>query len=217
MNAAEKTIYNDNSFDRLFIALLVGKMSAALGKKTQLKGYEGFVDLSQQIVRGRTPQEQQDLVAAILQSLVPERLLAIVRAVFSPTQLVCELNAWFGATFFQWLVGPCKRIEVEVPAENESTRTQKSGVRIEKCRYLENSGCTGMCVNMCKLPTQNFFTQKFGIPLTMVPNFEDLSCEMIFGQTPPPWTEDPAYHQPCLADMGSVGDQQAQPCPKISR
>nr|AFK37308.1 unknown [Lotus japonicus] len=30
---------------------------------------------------------------------------------------------------------------------------QKSGVHIKKCRYLENSGCVGMCVNMCKTPT----------------------------------------------------------------
>jgi hypothetical protein len=36
-----------------------------------------------------------------------------------------------------------------------------------------------------KLPTQRFFTDTFGLPLTMNPNFEDLSCEMIFGQAPP--------------------------------
>ncbi|MBP0016578.1 MAG: DUF4033 domain-containing protein [Cyanobacteria bacterium SBLK] len=215
MNAAEKEIYNDNLFDRLFIALLAWKMAAALGKGTQLKGYDGFVDLSKQIVRGRTPREQQELVAAILQSLVPSQLLAIVRAVFSPTQLVCELNAWFGATFFQWLVGPCEIVEVEVPAEDETLRKQKSGIHIEKCRYLENSGCTGMCVNMCKLPTQDFFTQKFGIPLTMIPNFEDLSCEMIFGQRPLPFEEDPAYNQPCLANRCSLGTQSLQPCPKV--
>jgi hypothetical protein len=29
---------------------------------------------------------------------------------------------------------------------------------------------------------QTFFTEEFGLPLTMKPNFEDLSCEMIFGQ-----------------------------------
>ena len=37
-------------------------------------------------------------------------------------------------------------------------------------RYLENSGCVGMCVNMCKLPTQEFFTNEFGLPLTMNPS-----------------------------------------------
>lgn len=37
-------------------------------------------------------------------------------------------------------------------------------------RYLENSGCVGMCVNMCKIPTQDFFTNEFGLPLTMMPS-----------------------------------------------
>jgi hypothetical protein len=37
-------------------------------------------------------------------------------------------------------------------------------------RYLENSGCVGMCVNMCKIPTQDFFTNDFGLPLTMTPS-----------------------------------------------
>lgn len=37
-------------------------------------------------------------------------------------------------------------------------------------RYLENSGCVGMCVNMCKIPTQDFFNNEFGLPLTMTPS-----------------------------------------------
>jgi hypothetical protein len=30
-------------------------------------------------------------------------------------------------------------------------REQRSVVHIKKCRYLESSGCVGMCVNMCKV------------------------------------------------------------------
>ena len=29
-----------------------------------------------------------------------------------------------------------------------------SKVQIKKCRYLEQSGCVGMCVNMCKVGLQ---------------------------------------------------------------
>lgn len=217
MNTTAPEIYNDNLFDRLFIALFTHKMAIALGKTTKLKGYDGFVDLSEQIVRGRTPKEQQELVAVVLQSLVPEQILAIVRSVFSPTPLVCELNAWFGANLFQWLVGSCEVVAVEIPTEDETIKSQKSGIHIKKCRYLENSSCVGMCVNMCKIPTQEFFTEKFGIPLTMIPNFEDLSCEMIFGQTPPPPEEDPAYSQPCLANQCALGNQSLKPCPKVQQ
>jgi hypothetical protein len=31
-------------------------------------------------------------------------------------------------------------------------------------------------------PTEEFFGESFGLSLTMNPNFEDLSCEMVFGQ-----------------------------------
>jgi hypothetical protein len=68
-------------------------------------------------------------------------------------------------------------------------------------RYLENSGCVGMCVNMCKIPTQDFFTNDFGLPLTMTPNFDDMSCEMVYGQKPLPLEEDTALKQPCYASL----------------
>lgn len=35
------------------------------------------------------------------------------------------------------------------------------------CRYLEGSACVGTCVNMCKIPTETFFTESFGLPLYM--------------------------------------------------
>lgn len=45
-------------------------------------------------------------------------------------------------------------------------------------RYLENSGCVGMCVNMCKIPTQDFFTNEFGLPLTMIPSKSELTSRV---------------------------------------
>lgn len=32
--------------------------------------------------------------------------------------------------------------------------TQMSSVHIKRCRYLAESGCAGMCINLCKSPTQ---------------------------------------------------------------
>ncbi|GAB2274228.1 hypothetical protein Dimus_008995 [Dionaea muscipula] len=101
-------------------------------------------------------------------------------------------------------------IEVEVNGVK-----QRSGVHIKKCRYLENSGCVGMCVNMCKFPTQDFFTNEFGLPLTMNPNFEDMSCEMVYGQVPPAFEEDPVSKQPCFAEICSMANPSANVCPKL--
>jgi hypothetical protein len=210
-----KTVYQDSRGDRLFIWLFSRKMAKAVGKETTLTGYDGFVDLSKYIMQGRNAEQQQAIVAIVLQSLVPAPVLWGIRTLFSPTQLVCELNAWFATLLFDWLVGPCEVTEVEVKTADGTARMQKSGVHIQKCRYLEQSGCVGMCINMCKLPTQTFFTQEFGIPLTMTPNFEDLSCDMVFGQVAPPLETEAAYGQPCLVDQCVVATVKAPSCPKV--
>ncbi len=211
----EKQIYHDNWFDQLFIRLFASKMARAIGQTSQLAGYDAFVDLSKQIMRGRTPQEQQAVVAQVLRSLVPSPILAGIRRLFAPTQWVCEWNAWFATVLFEWLVGPCEVREVNVTDPEGQPRTQKSGVHIKKCRYLEQAGCVGMCINMCKLPTQAFFTEGFGIPLAMTPNFEDLSCEMVFGQMPLPLTDEPLSQHPCLKSRCAMADPTAAVCPNI--
>ena len=214
--SVEKTTYHDGRFDRLFIWLFSRKMAKAVGQSPRLRGYDGFVELSTKIMQGRNAQEQQALVAVVLKSLVPTQVLWLIRKLFSPTQLVCELNAWFATVLFDWLVGPCQVKAVEVSDQQGNVRRQNSGVHIKKCRYLESSGCVGMCINMCKLPTQRFFTEDFGIPLTMTPNFEDFSCEMVFGQDPPALETEAVYHQPCLQKQcATAAEEPEQPCHKI--
>lgn len=208
---SDKTDYQDNWLDRIFIALFIRKMSRALGERTSQTGFAGVVDLSKRIMQGRSPAQQQAVVAKVLGSLVPAPVLWLIRTVFSPTRWVCESNAWFAARLFPWLIGPCEVVEAEVTGADGETRIQKSDVHIKKCRYLEESGCVGLCVNLCKLPTQQFFTEKFGIPLTLTPNFEDMSCEMVFGQMPPALETEAAYNQPCLM----ANAESEQPCPKV--
>lgn len=215
VQAIVKDKYNDNFIDRLFISLFSSKMAKSLGKGTEIEGYAGFVELSKQIMQGRNAQEQQVIVAKVLQSLVPSPALWAIRTFFSPTRLVCVLNAWFAAQMFEWLVGPCEVAEAEIDLADGTVRSQPSAVHIKKCRYLVDSGCVGMCVNMCKVPTQTFFTEKFGIPLTMTPNFEDLSCKMIFGQIPPDREVDPAYEQSCLEYQCPTASLTANVCPKL--
>nr|AFI78793.1 putative D27 family protein [Chaetosphaeridium globosum] len=205
------TKYNDNWFDLLFMSLFAKKMEIETGKKTRLTGYEGFVDISKRVMQGRSPAEQQASVRRVLLSMLPPEAPASFRKLFPPTKLSAEINAWITVPFFAWLVGPAKLYEVEVNGVK-----QWSGVKIEKCRYLENSGCVGMCVNMCKVPTQDFFTNEFGLPLTMTPNFEDMSCEMVYGQLAPPVEEDPAYKQPCFAALCSIAQGDLPSCPKLS-
>ena len=214
---ANEADYQDSPLDKLLIWFFSRKMAQVLGQGTSLTGYEGFVDLSKQLMKGRSAQGQQDAVAEVLGSLMPPHSPQVFRKIFPPTKLSCEINAWITKVFLAWLVGDCEITEVEVTGENGKVTQQKSGVHISKCRYLEHSRCVGMCTNMCKLPTQDFFTQQFGLPLTMTPNFEDFSCEMVFGQVPSALTDDPVYHQPCLANQCSMATAEAESCPMVQK
>lgn len=52
--AAGITRYHDSPLERLMIRLFSRKMAQALGRPSQLKGYDALVDLSKQIVQGRS-------------------------------------------------------------------------------------------------------------------------------------------------------------------
>ncbi|XP_068635830.1 beta-carotene isomerase D27, chloroplastic isoform X2 [Aristolochia californica] len=211
----QKTKYNDGFFERAFMSLFARKMDkfgSGKGGDGDLKWYDygGFVEVSKKVMQGRNRKQQQEVVREVLLSMLPPGAPAQFRKLFPPTKWAAEFNAALTVPFFHWLVGPSEVIEVEVNGVK-----QRSGVLIKKCRYLENSGCVGMCVNMCKLPTQDFFTNEFGLPLTMNPNFEDMSCEMVYGQVPPPIEEDPVSKQPCLADLCSISNPSSTVCPKL--
>jgi Beta-carotene isomerase D27-like, C-terminal len=144
--------------------------------------------------------------------------LLLHRFLFRPTQWAAEVNAAVASVGFAWLVGESELQDGDVQVAPGVVRRQRSVVHIKKCRYLEASGCVGLCTNMCKVPTQSFFTDDFGMPLTMNPNFETLSCDMIFGQAPPPVREDAVAVQPCFTMACSAAQLPAAPdtpCPKL--
>lgn len=222
----QKTKYRDGFFEKVFMTLFARKMEKFAASPARARGvggggverpkgwleydYESFVDVSKRVTQGRSRARQQEVVREVLMSMLPPGAPAQFKKLFPPTKWAAEFNAALTVPFFHWLVGPSEVVEVEVNGVK-----QKSGVHIKKCRYLENSGCVGMCVNMCKIPTQDFFTNEFGLPLTMIPNFEDMSCEMVYGQAPPPFEEDPVSKQPCFADICSMSNPSSSICPKL--
>lgn len=256
-----------------------------LNYKPTQTGFDGFVEVSKQIMKGRSSPQQREIVKQVLYSIMPPGSPRMFRLLFPPNQASAEVNAQITVGAFQWLVGawhaalllasPPKAPEPEPVARSPSTvaprlqapassrrwmsscRTAPCGARCPVSRSrsaatLRNpaawvpvstcarrggwhpfiptaaqgtlpankeegeasKGIRGLC-NSCssapallapaettaclQMPTQSFFTDDFGLPLTMKPNFEDLSCEMIFGQLPPPIEKDEAYLQPCFA------------------
>ena len=53
---------------------------------------------------------------------------------------------------------------------------------IDNQRYLEESGCASVCINSCKVPTQEFFARDMGIPLSMEPDYDTFECK--YGPAP---------------------------------
>lgn len=60
-------------------------------------------------------------------------------------------------------------------------------------------------VNACKIPTQNFFIEDMGLPLTMTPDYETHECQFTFGKLPDAKEELEAKNTPCLSRCPSAG------------
>ncbi|PIA31598.1 hypothetical protein AQUCO_04900120v1 [Aquilegia coerulea] len=186
------TVYNDNWFDRTAINYLSQSLQATTGAKNDKTGYDSLVDAARLVSQTFNKHRQQELVLETLDRAFPKPILAVIRTVMPPSKIAREYFAVFTTIFFAWLVGPCEVKESEVEG-----RIEKNVVHIKKCRFLEETSCVGLCTNLCKMPSQKFIKDSLGVPFTMVPNFEDMSCDMIFGQEPPAPSDDPALKQPC--------------------
>ena len=183
---------------------LARSMARRLGETDVPADFNGFVELSRRVVNRFDAAGCAEMTLGILYDVMPSATPAVFRVLFPPTKFSCEANAWVTTQFFSFLVGPSYVTEVLVNDTREAKRAgapqrQMSRVQIKKCRWLEASGCAASCQSMCKAPTQEFFNDVFGLPVTMNPNYETLSCEMVFGQAPPPREEDVASAEGCLS------------------
>ncbi|KAL5860156.1 hypothetical protein ACOSQ3_001450 [Xanthoceras sorbifolium] len=188
----ERTVYNDNWFDRIAINHLSQSVQAATGLRNSKSGYASLVEAATAVSRNCNTSEQRELVIEALEKAFPRPILSMIQKMLPQSKLAREFFAVFTTVFFVWLIGPCEVKESEMDGKRE-----KNVVHIKKCRFLEESNCVGMCTNLCKMPSQTFIKNSLGMPVNMVPNFEDMSCEMIFGQEPPSPSDDPAFKQPC--------------------
>jgi len=76
-------------------------------------------------------------------------------------------------------------------------------VKAERCRFLEQASCASVCVNTCKVPSQEWLTSDFGMELHIQPNYDDFSCRWRFGKKAPPLYEDEAVMVPCFSHCPS--------------
>eukprot|EP00607_Mallomonas_marina_P010761 CAMPEP_0182422126 /NCGR_PEP_ID=MMETSP1167-20130531/7723_1 /TAXON_ID=2988 /ORGANISM="Mallomonas Sp, Strain CCMP3275" /LENGTH=276 /DNA_ID=CAMNT_0024599905 /DNA_START=536 /DNA_END=1366 /DNA_ORIENTATION=- len=134
---------------------------------------------------------------------VRERLPEPLQSKVSPG---IQLGPWFYAplltsavtpVFLAFLVGPSRM--------NRRKDGQPGGLLVEKCKFLQESGCKGLCLHQCKLPAQEFFQEQLGLSLSVTPNFETQECQWSWGEEPLSVEQDPSYPQGCLVGCPTRG------------
>lgn len=213
--ARTKVKYTDSAFDLAIMAWFMRKIGMAIDAPPPGKvSYDEFIALCFLQMKGRDAVGMGDVTAGVIRSLVPPGGNAVFKALFPLNKFSCEINASITKIVFAWMVGP---MEVQTTKENDLGIEMASRVHIKKCRWLQESGCTAMCVNMCKCATQEVFTDDFGLPLTIKPNFEDKSCDFYFGRTPPPIERDEALLFGCNAACATAARPGVEnvPCHKL--
>ncbi|KDP28273.1 hypothetical protein JCGZ_14044 [Jatropha curcas] len=190
--------YEPGLLDDLFLTLFRNKMVKEVGWDSDKPGYDGLIQVANRLMlTGRTNAETREAAVRILRSLFPPLILDLYKLLISPLgggKAAALMVARVTVLTCQWLMGKCTVNSIDLP----DGTSFESGVFVERCKYLEESKCVGICVNTCKLPTQTFFNDYMGVPLLMEPNFTDYSCQFKFGVPPPKPEDDSTLKEPCL-------------------
>ena len=110
---------------------------------------------------------------------------------FGPLFYAPYLTSVVTPPFLSFLVGPS--------TPNRRKDGKLGGMVIEKCKFLQESGCKGLCLHQCKLPAQQFFNETLGLSLTVSPNFKTQECQWSWGEIPLDHTRDPSFPVGCLS------------------
>jgi hypothetical protein len=206
--------YKESLLDKVLLKIFRGLVTENTGGVSSSKdGIEGLLEQGRTFMLqpGQTPEAQHKMVSDTLGGLMTPVLPPFYRIFmsgivpnlgtdfdgkqFGPWFYAPFLTSFVTPTFFGFLVGPSK--------PNRRKDGQLGGLIVEKCKFLQESGCKGLCLNQCKLPAQQFFQQELGLVLTVSPNFVTQECQWSFGETPLPPTEDASFPQGCLASCAS--------------
>ncbi|QDZ22487.1 hypothetical protein A3770_07p50050 [Chloropicon primus] len=186
-----------NPINALFFRLFMEKLEERVGFSSALPGYDGLIEVVRTLnVGSKSSEEIRALSKLVLLSLFPPWLPPAFRVMFAKPfpELSYLMNAWVTSLCCEWLMGPTTLNEVEL----EEGGRKVPGVLVERCRYLEEVGCASACMNSCKFPTQEFFKQDMGLDVTLEPNYDDFSCQFVFGKEAPPLEEDEACATLCF-------------------
>lgn len=200
---ASRAVYADSDVDKIAIAVSAKQLAEAAGVEVTTLGdpsnYDTLARAAKALRDSRGPGALRQTVSELMRGQIragvpPLPGLSGMMQTLIPPEMMREMNATVASEAAEWMFGPTTRETMAGPNGGDVTV-----VNVKKCRYLEATGCAGVCVNMCKLPAQDVMASEFGVPVYMAPNFETGGCRMFFGQEPLPESVDPAMRAPCSA------------------
>jgi hypothetical protein len=186
------------------------------GQDSKTPGFPGMMELVREVNDSEgTALELQKRARGVFEGILPSLFIGWIPPLWkqfvAPNTPQWSQNGAFFLVFyilFPWLLGPMEGddyIDVPVPKEwrsvlfflPESVRVPQT-VKAERCRFLESAQCASVCVNTCKVPSQEWLKDDFGMNLHIQPNYDDFTCRWKFGKEAPPLMEDEAVMSPCF-------------------
>lgn len=168
--------------------------------------FNGIIELTTKMnSRFNNKTQIQEIARRVLVSLFPPFILDRYPTWFArPFPIFsARMCAWATVVGGTWLMGECTVNDIPITMDNDGGTWQ--GVLVQRCKFLEESQCASICVNSCKLPTQNFFRDNMGLALTMTPDYTTGECQFVFGKLPTEEDEREAKETPCLMRCPSGG------------
>ena len=184
--------FEESLLDKLLLKIFRGLVEKNGNVSSSKPGIDGLLEQGRlfMLKPNQTPEAQHKMVSDTLSGLMTPVLPPFYRIFM--TGIVPKLGTewdgkqigpWFYApwlttmvtpTFFGFLVGPSR--------PNRRKDGRRGGLVVEKCKFLQESGCKGLCLHQCKLPAQSFFKNELGLELTVSPNFATQECQWSFGE-----------------------------------
>ena len=208
--------FNDSILDKILLKLFRDLVTQNTNGVTSDKpGIEGLLE------QGRNYMLQPNQTAEAQHTMVKNTLGGLMTPVLPPFYRIFmsgiipklginenidgkQIGPWFYApwlttivtpTFFGFLVGPSR--------PNRRKDGERGGLVVEKCKFLQESNCKGLCLHQCKIPAQEFFKQELGLDLTVSPNFATQECQWSFGEVPLKPEDEPSFPRGCIVGCGS--------------
>jgi len=188
-----------------------GELEEEKGRRTTGDDDDGKINFERDVARrcvravakSSSEEEQRMFGLAIIESFIPTgaaKAFGWFLRLF-PEWFARRHAAFVTPLLLPWLVGDAEVNDVPeeyaveesgapanafealfAPGKKSQKSGYKQGVLVKRCRVLEESGCVSVCKNVCKIPTETFFTEKVGLPVTLIPNYETLECQFCYGR-----------------------------------